>query len=181
MGRLSMLVIAAAAGIALTGPSLAQSGAQPRAHHGGPGGGGVGWGLLDADANSDGRLTAAEFTAMQQARFSKIDANSDGAVTAAEIEARMRAGMEERRARMEQRLAEQGREGAARRRSFDPERMRARLQEGFAKQDADGDGALSFEEFSARGQDMFARLDQDQDGTVTLAEMKAARAERRGR
>ena len=172
MGRFSMLVLAAAAGLSFGGAAAAQPG--------GPGGGPA-FGLLEADANSDGQLTRAEFNAAQQARFSELDADRSGGVTEAELEAHMRARMDERRARIEQRLAQRGEEAPDKRGGPNPERMRARLQEGFSKQDANGDGAMSLAEFSARGEGMFARLDQDKNGVVTLAEIKSARADPPGR
>jgi hypothetical protein len=55
---------------------------------GGPGFGG-GFGLLQFDANNDGKLTRAEFDAGQKARFNEADANKDGFVTPDEMRAAM--------------------------------------------------------------------------------------------
>lgn len=53
----------------------------------------------------------------------------------------------------------------------------------FAAMDADGDGAVSLEEFTAfaqsraasRAEQMFTRVDADEDGVVTQAEFDTAR------
>jgi hypothetical protein len=57
---------------------------------GGPGSGfGGGFGLLQFDANNDGKLTRAEFDAGQKARFGEADANRDGFVTPPEMRTAM--------------------------------------------------------------------------------------------
>jgi hypothetical protein len=58
--------------------------------------GGGGFGLLQFDANNDGKLTRAEFDAGQKARFNEADANKDGFIAPEE----MRASMMKRRADM---------------------------------------------------------------------------------
>ena len=45
------------------------------------------FGLLEFDANGDGKLTRAEFDAAQHARFNEIDANKDGFITPDEFRA----------------------------------------------------------------------------------------------
>jgi Ca2+-binding EF-hand superfamily protein len=53
----------------------------------GPGRPGGGFGLLEFDANGDGKLTRAEFDAALHARFNDVDANKDGFVTPDEFRA----------------------------------------------------------------------------------------------
>ena len=83
-----------AAALVLTGAAVAQLPGPPllRGDHG-PGG----FGLLEFDRNTDGKLTRAEFDAGQRARFDEIDANRDGSATREE----MQASFEARRARAE--------------------------------------------------------------------------------
>jgi hypothetical protein len=51
----------------------------------GPGRPGGPFGLLEFDANGDGKLTRAEFDGALRSRFNDIDANKDGVITRAEI------------------------------------------------------------------------------------------------
>ena len=44
--------------------------------------------LDNADADHDGRITRAEFTAARMAMFDKLDRNHDGVLTAQEYQAR---------------------------------------------------------------------------------------------
>lgn len=70
-----------------------------RDHGKGMMGGGFGRGMMDA--NKDGTVTQAEFTAGAMAMFDKADANKDGTVTAAEQQAArtaMRAAWKDRKA-----------------------------------------------------------------------------------
>lgn len=57
-----------------------------------------------------------------------------------------------------------------------PEAREARGGAGWMLQrhDADGDGAISLQEFQAAGDAMFARLDADSDGRLSPAELAAA-------
>jgi Ca2+-binding EF-hand superfamily protein len=48
---------------------------------------GPGGGVMAADADHDGKVSHAEFTAMATARFARMDANSDGDITADEMPA----------------------------------------------------------------------------------------------
>ncbi len=101
------------------------------------------------DADGDGQLTRAEMQAHMKARFDAADSDGDGILTRDEIEARGRQKAAERAGRM------------------------------IGKLDADGDGAVSFEEMQAakpRGARMFERADADGDGAISRAEFDDARA-----
>ena len=57
----------------------------------------MGFGLLQFDANADGKITRAEMDAGLKSRFADFDTNNDGTATRDE----MKASMEARRAKME--------------------------------------------------------------------------------
>lgn len=82
--------IALAAGAASAQPPGAASHGRDR----GP----SGFGLLEFDANADGKLTKAEFDAAQRARFNQIDANKDGTATSEEFQTARKAAGEARKA-----------------------------------------------------------------------------------
>lgn len=48
---------------------------------------GPGGGVMAADADHDGKVSHAEFTAQAEARFARLDANHDGQITADEMSA----------------------------------------------------------------------------------------------
>ena len=48
---------------------------------------GPGGGVMAADADHDGKVSHAEFTALAAARFAKLDANGDGQITPDEMSA----------------------------------------------------------------------------------------------
>ena len=54
-------------------------------------------------------------------------------------------------------------------------------QRGLAAMDTDGDGSISFEEFSLAQADLLARLDSDANGILTIDEFLNGRAGRRDR
>jgi hypothetical protein len=78
MKRLILLAIPFAA---LAGSATAQI----------PGPEGRGFGLLQFDANADGKLTKAEFEAGQRARFNQLDGDKDGVATPEEMAAGFKA------------------------------------------------------------------------------------------
>jgi Ca2+-binding EF-hand superfamily protein len=189
------------ASLALTTAAVAQTpGPGPGPGRGGPpmmrqGGG---WGLLELDANADGKLTRAEFDAGQKARFNELDGNKDGSASPEEVQAAMQARFQtmekERFAAMDTDKNGQlsltelqaGRENG---RGFGPPggpglRMRGGpdgpggLADGPRREragpgDADNDGKVTLAEFTARPNEAFARADANKDGTVTIAELQA--------
>ncbi len=190
------LRLIATAALALVAGSAA---AQPPAGAGrGPGL--AGFGLLEFDANADGKLTKAEFDAGQRARFDKIDANKDGFITQEERQAQRKAMDDTRRAEMAKiRFTEldkdkngqlspsefsaggprvdakaPGRDHGGHRKGDRgrPERVKANADKAAA------DAKISFADFSARGAEAFARADANKDGTVTVAELQALRPDR---
>lgn len=120
----------------------------------GPGGSGMGWGLLDfatADADGDGVVTQEEVTARQQARFEQADVDGNGGLSAEELIA------------MQESLREEASRAAAARR--------------IASLDDSGDGLLQAEELEARTPriaPLFDRIDTDEDGGISQAELEAA-------
>lgn len=112
--------------VALLALAAGAASAQPPAggHPGlGGGHGPASFGLLQFDANADGKLTKAEFNTALRTRFDKIDANKDGVATREEFQAARIAEMEAHRA--------------------------TRAKERFAELDKDKSGQLSQSEFAA--------------------------------
>jgi Ca2+-binding EF-hand superfamily protein len=107
------------------------------------------FGQIDADGN--GEVTAEELTDARSRQFERTDTDGDGVVTLAELEA-----VQARIARFVD-LA-----GAA-----PTERIR--------RQDKNGDGTLSAEEFVALPP-FFALIDADGNGAISRAELERARA-----
>jgi len=197
-----------------------------------PGSGGQrGFGLLEFDTNTDGRLTKAEFDAAQRTRFNQLDGDKDGSATPEEIRAGMEAQAKVRHeAAQKERFAELDKDkngqvsqaeflaatesrdrglrtgkgrgpgpmlmfGQARgpfgdRDRGGPRGLRpdgapgaggppqtggapAERQMRAGPADADGDGKLTFAEFSARANEAFTRADGNKDGAVTIAELQA--------
>lgn len=103
------------------------------------------------DADKDGKITAAEYTAGAKTSFDKLDANADGKVTAAEMDAAYTT------------TAKPG-VGAAKVPSS-AEKIKAL--------DTDGDGSLSSVEHEAGSRTMFDQLDANKDGSLTAEEIKA--------
>lgn len=126
MKRLALLATCGAALLTITAADAQRPGGPRGPGPGGPGLGGpgpAGFGLLEFDANADGRLTRAEFDAAQKARFDRLDANKDGQATPEEARA--------------------GHEAMAK------EAMAERQKARFAELDTDKNGQLSQAEFAA--------------------------------
>ena len=102
------------------------------------------------DADKDGKVTQAEYTAGAKTSFDKLDANADGKVTAAEMDAAYtttKPGV-----------------GAAKVPSSSDK---------IKTLDTDGDGSLSAVEHEAGSRTMFDQMDADKDSSLTEAEIKA--------
>lgn len=173
---LAVATLAVAAGAASAQPPAAGG---PR----GPGPGG--FGLLQFDANADGRLTKAEFDAAQRTRFNTIDANKDGTATAEEFQAARKAEVEARRAEVSKtRFA-----------ALDTDKSGQLSQNEFAAAPPRGDGAKG-DRHGGRGHRMdirgggrpllagpdgaskrAGRGDADADRKITFAEFSARGAE----
>lgn len=93
-----------------------------------------------ADANADGKVTAAEITPRAERRFIRLDTDKNGEVTAAEIDEALKRALERRR-----------------------DRILARL-------DADKNGTVSRAELDRAVEEMITAADADHDGGVTLTE-----------
>ncbi|HET7535529.1 MAG TPA: EF-hand domain-containing protein [Candidatus Didemnitutus sp.] len=98
----------------------------------------------EVDANGDGRISRAEYTAYDQQKFSKMDANGDGFVSLDEMAA------------------------------YDGGMGEKATSDWFKKIDTDGDGKLSATEHAAGCDMMFTRMDTDGDGFVSPSEFAAA-------
>lgn len=96
-----------------------------------------------ADANADGRLTAAEVEAKAERKLLRLDADKNGDVSAAEIDAALTKAMEKRRDHL------------------------------LGVLDADKSGGISKSEIDAYVAKLVGGADSDGDGAVTLAEAKA--------
>lgn len=141
-------VLLAAAGAAVlaagfAGVAVAQSGGEnASARHG----------IFQADADSDGVLTRAEFDASRVAQFARLDTDNNGELTREEMRAQR---------------GDRGRRG-----------HRGHRGGGLTRADANNDGNITREEFLARPTAMFARLDADNDGVIQASE-RPQRPERR--
>jgi Ca2+-binding EF-hand superfamily protein len=100
----------------------------------------------EADADHNGALSQAEFTATRTAHFTAMDANHDGSLAGAELP-QMR-----------------------------PEAQSGQTQTvaHHFSADANNDGAISSAEFDAQGGGLFARLDANHDGGISPAELDQA-------
>lgn len=104
--------------------------------------------LEKADANKDGSVSRAEFTAFRETQFTRMDRNKDGVVTASDIP---------------RRAAKRMPEGLS-------------IDQLVKQLDANGDGKISQQEFVTGPTPAFDRVDANQDSVVTKAELDAARA-----
>ncbi len=175
-------------GIAATHVAFAQPGAD------GPRGGM----MMQADANKDGKISKAEFTAALDARFAKMDVDGDGQLTSKDRDLMREQRMDERFSRLDtdkngelskdelaagqqaraDKRAEMGKGDAGRSKRHHRGMMGRGTMGGFA--DANKDGAITKAEFTTGALAMFDRMDSNKDGFVTADEMKAARQAMRG-
>lgn len=150
-----LILMTAAIGLALPTAAIAQPGGERG---------------MRADANGDGLIQLSEIEAQAEQRFTRLDLDGNGAITQAEAtEARekMMAMMAERRAggegmRRGPRGGRGGPEGAM-----------------FGRADANGDGQVTFAEFSAPMMERFAQHDTNGDGAIDADERVAAREARK--
>ena len=98
--------------------------------------------LSAIDTNKDGKLSAEEINAAEDARIAKLDANGDGEVTAEEFKAHREA------------------------------RRQERSQKRMARLDTNGDGVVSTDELKAQGHERMMKLDTNGDGTISADEMR---------
>jgi len=135
------------------------------------------------DVNGDGQLSDADREVRADQQFDKMDANGDGAISREEFAA-MRENRTERRedrraARTErggERMARgEGRRGGPGMRGDGMRGTRRMLRAA----DADGNGAITQEEFISAALARFDAADADNDGTVTREERRNARPEGR--
>jgi hypothetical protein len=114
-------------------------------------------GIMRYDANKDGFVDRAEWTAGQEARFKQLDADRDGKLTQDELFART----------------------PSRGDSVVPSDQQVQRQATyFGLLDADKDGSVSLAEFMAQAERNFARCDTDRDGRTNSAECRQALARR---
>jgi len=98
-----------------------------------------------ADADQNGKVTAAEIVPLAEKRFMRLDADRNGAVSSAEIDAALTRALERRRDRI------------------------------LAKLDADKDGAITKAELDRAVDGLVAAADGDRDGGITLEEARKPR------
>ncbi len=108
------------------------------------------------DADGDGRISLDEFLAQKKKEFARGDKNGDGFLDADEIREALRSSEAGSGAG-----AAAGKDGG-------------RAREHFKEMDADGDGAVSREEWKGPEM-MFDRVDADGDGKVTTEELQKMR------
>ncbi|MBI1359539.1 MAG: calcium-binding protein [Alphaproteobacteria bacterium] len=149
--------------------------------------------FAEADANKDGFVTPDEMrTAMRkhmlEARFARLDADHNGQISLAEFEKAMPEGRGPspgfaghrgfrgpEMARIRDHDGPRGsRDAGGRKPGPDADSNDAPKVRRMGPADANGDGKLSYEEFSARSLAAFDRADTDKNGIVTIAELRAA-------
>jgi len=127
------------------------------------------------DVDKDGRLTVADRKAASEARiaerFKRMDADGNGAVTLAE----MQAAYDKRMAERAEKKAAAGQDGKDRKAHFHKRGHGHKHGFGRGKQDANGDGVITIEEFRAPALAWFDKADTDRNGVLTAAEREAAR------
>lgn len=108
----------------------------------------------EMDTNLDGKISAAEHSAVAAKMFTTMDANADGKVTADEM------------------TAAKEKKGKA------PEKAELSAAEKIKAIDTDGDGILTSAEHATGARSMFQSMDSDKDGYLTKAELAAGHAEK---
>lgn len=143
-----LLASAALAGVVTASGAFAQG--QGGGQGGGRGGMGGPLGMYSrADADSDGKVSLAEFETSRQQQFGRYDTDSNGSVSFAELDA-----MVAQRPQMQSRI------------------------DALKAADANGDKALSADEFKAAADAEFKKVDANGDGFIDQAEAQAAMPQR---
>lgn len=146
----------AAASVMLVGGAFAQAG-NPGAHF-----------VERFDQNGDGAVTLEEAQTMRDNLFTTFDADGNGLLSPEEFDAfdAMRAAdQEEMRAEMGGKAGDGMGQRMGQGMGMGMKRAEGGMMRSF--NDADGDGAVSREEFVGRTADWFAMMDQTGDGTIT--------------
>ncbi len=121
------------------------------------------------DKDGDGKLAKDEVSDRMQSRFTKFDTDQDGFVTVAELTAAMEKGSG-RDGKGKGKKGDREGDGEKKkhgRRNIDPATM-------IQKMDKDGDQKISLAEAPARMQQNFAKIDANGDGFVEESELKVA-------
>lgn len=149
---MKLTLTSAALTLALSGGAYAQQG-NPGAHF-----------VQNWDQDGNGAVTQAEAQTMRDNLFTTFDADEDGKLSAEEFDAFDAV----RAADQKEMRAELGvKAGGGMGKGMWPGMMRAEGGLMRAFNDADGDGAVSREEFVGRTADWFATMDQTGDGKIT--------------
>ena len=127
------------------------------------------------DANKDGKLDAADREARRAGRFDKVDGNKDGQISREEFAAH-HAGMANHH---EGSRHEGGHRMGGHHGKHGGEGRMGGMMAGMA--DANGDKAISQQEFTAAALRRFDAVDTNKDGTISAAERQAARGMMRER
>jgi hypothetical protein len=104
------------------------------------------------DANTDGKVSAAEHAAGAQEMFKGMDANQDNRVTVEEMDATQKP------LKSQDASHHKGRELSS--------------AEKIKVIDTNGDGMITAQEHAAGSKTMFTKMDTDKDGNLTAAEIK---------
>lgn len=118
------------------------------------------------DKNADGKLQVSELPARMAKRLAKADADGDGVITGAEFTARIEAARAARVARVD--TDHDGKISDAERAAA----REARMQKQFARLDRNNDGQIEPGEAGARRWERIAPADTDKNGAVSYAEMQ---------
>lgn len=107
----------------------------------------------ELDANSDGRVTAAEYERANASKFTLADGNRDGTLTKGELVGFM--------------VDDKGKSGKA---------AENKAAAKISKLDVNGDGMLTRDEYSQGFKQQFTAIDKNTDGALTIEEMESWQA-----
>lgn len=126
--------------------------------------------MTHLDTDQSGAVSFEEFAKRGDERFARMDLDEDGLVTAEEREAAKASAMAER----EERGGKKGRRGGKR-------GGKGLGEERLERVDTNQDGNISLAEHNAAQEQHFASLDADGNGAVTSEEFKAQMESRRAK